>query len=567
MGLETCKSRIDAHEGMRRIAGALLALACAAAAGRGRGRGRGRASRLVGKPLHRGLGTCCSAVSHGCGGNASSGCCTALTPQQALISSCARQRSRAACESARPAAHTVEQLGSTDGVVCAWLGGRCVVGTVADCAEPAPAPSEVDFYGEAAAFAEACGDGGGGRRPRCVGMRAAFVQYARAHTAATRSAAPVEGMAAARLLVVRDHWKNVGMGFMPPHVANLIVWAMSCGMYVYFENYGRYDWSRYFGGYAGLDLRWTPAKHRLWRSRFASLGVDRPDVVEVWREDGSGLGDEEWEASLASKLANRTCTWLVLDGWATTVNWHRVLRPAMRGAIEARLEATRPAASHIPLPVPPARRGAAPSADCLSCAVWALFRPRARTRAALAASPVSASAPLACLKGRTMYAEDKRFFPDETPLRWDAIDAMWTSYDEKKLLGDETFWGPRERLRCVNTSQPSAAAASRGGVTSSTARSSATSPVNQLSQALAARRRSRGGTFPQAGGGRSEGGRGGGGRGGGGRGGGGRGSRKDGADGPRSKQECRAHAKARLEHFGGGGGNKREGGARVTKIG
>ena len=58
-----------------------------------------------------------------------------------------------------------------------------------------------------------------------------------------------------------------------------------------------------------------------------------------------------------------------------------------------------------------------------------------------------------------------------------------------------------------------------------------------------------------------------GGRGGGGRGGGGRGSRKDGADGPRSKQECRAHAKARLEHFGGGGGNKREGGARVTKIG
>ena len=62
-----------------------------------------------------------------------------------------------------------------------------------------------------------------------------------------------------------------------------------------------------------------------------------------------------------------------------------------------------------------------------------------------------------------------------------------------------------------------------------------------------------------------EGGRGG--RGGGGRGGGGRGSRKDGADGPRSKQECRAHAKARLEHFGGGGGNKREGGARVTKIG
>ena len=57
------------------------------------------------------------------------------------------------------------------------------------------------------------------------------------------------------------------------------------------------------------------------------------------------------------------------------------------------------------------------------------------------------------------------------------------------------------------------------------------------------------------------------GRGGGRGGGGGRGSKKDGADGPRSKQECRAHAKARLEHFGGGGGNKSGGGGRVTKIG
>jgi hypothetical protein len=48
------------------------------------------------------------------------------------------------------------------------------------------------------------------------------------------------------------------------------------------------------------------------------------------------------------------------------------------------------------------------------------------------------------------YAEDKRFFPDETPAAFDAIDDLWRSYSGN--LGDVTFWGPRDRLRCRNTS-------------------------------------------------------------------------------------------------------------------
>ena len=48
------------------------------------------------------------------------------------------------------------------------------------------------------------------------------------------------------------------------------------------------------------------------------------------------------------------------------------------------------------------------------------------------------------------YAEDKRFFPDETPAAFDAIDALWRSYTGN--LGDVTFWGPRDRLRCRNMS-------------------------------------------------------------------------------------------------------------------
>lgn len=56
-------------------------------------------------------------------------------------------------------------------------------------------------------------------------------------------------------------------------------------------------------------------------------------------------------------------------------------------------------------------------------------------------------------------------------------------------------------------------------------------------------------------------------------GGGGRGSKAGGPEGPRSKQEARAHAKARLEHYGGGGkvkaesSNKRGDGHRITKLG
>ena len=48
------------------------------------------------------------------------------------------------------------------------------------------------------------------------------------------------------------------------------------------------------------------------------------------------------------------------------------------------------------------------------------------------------------------YAEDKRFFPDETPAVFDAIDDLWRSYSGN--LGDVTFWGPRDRLRCRNMS-------------------------------------------------------------------------------------------------------------------
>ena len=53
-----------------------------------------------------------------------------------------------------------------------------------------------------------------------------------------------------------------------------------------------------------------------------------------------------------------------------------------------------------------------------------------------------------------MYAEDKRFFPDSLPPTLGAIDELWSSYSGH--LGDTTFWGPRDRLRCHNASQRAA---------------------------------------------------------------------------------------------------------------
>ena len=73
------------------------------------------------------------------------------------------------------------------------------------------------------------------------------------------------------------------------------------GVYIYFENYGRYDWTRYFYGYLGLDVRWTPARRAAWERKFASVGGVARRVVEVWHEDGSRRGDEEWEQTVCAR--------------------------------------------------------------------------------------------------------------------------------------------------------------------------------------------------------------------------------------------------------------------------
>lgn len=149
--------------------------------------------------------------------------------------------------------------------------------------------------------------------------------------------------------------------------------------------------------------------------------------------------------------------YIQLNGWATTVDWRRVLRPALPSAVaDFRRRAT---SGTIPLPNLSVPRGH-PSGHCYSCAVWAMFRPRHVLHRALAGSPIAMNAPLACLKARTMYAEDKRFFPDTLPLRLPAIDQLWRSYSGN--LGDYTFWGPRDRLRCRNSSHASHAAQHEG---------------------------------------------------------------------------------------------------------
>ena len=67
-----------------------------------------------------------------------------------------------------------------------------------------------------------------------------------------------------------DHWRNVGMGFMPSHVANLLLFAMSSNLLVYFENYGQYDWTRYF---TGTPARRVDGGEAAVGERFARRGV------------------------------------------------------------------------------------------------------------------------------------------------------------------------------------------------------------------------------------------------------------------------------------------------------
>ena len=212
--------------------------------------------------------------------------CCAPAPSCKLVSRCADVPGPRRCESAIEAgAATVtgggESITGASGVSpCVWLGGACVAADASDCAEPWLA-GESDYYGEERAFDGAlCGTGtsvtsgavvgeaqpiiaGGGA---CTGFADALREYGQRHAAALRKATPPgagdakgdhsragrpgpvgepsrnllgTSCVGARLLVVRDHWVNVGMGFMPQHASEVLHACMAAGIYLYFENYGR----------------------------------------------------------------------------------------------------------------------------------------------------------------------------------------------------------------------------------------------------------------------------------------------------------------------------------------
>ena len=149
-------------------------------------------------------------------------------------------------------------------------------------------------------------------------------------------------------------------------------------------------------------------------------------------------GRSTWRALAAST------PWILVGGRATTVNWNRICaRAAARGA-----NARTPAGdAHLPLDL---RLPGGRQCDlrCYGTARGNVPHGRVLARR-LARSPVADGAPLACFRARTMYAEDKRFFPDSLPTPG-AVDALWQSYDPKKMLADDTFGGHGHRLRCAN---------------------------------------------------------------------------------------------------------------------
>ena len=269
-----CRSGPVPHGASRRSVLLLLAYCAvqvAAIGERARLAGHGSIRRRRRPAIRR----CCAAHAAECAadvhaGNSSTACCYLV----GAPTDCAALLTRERCERAHVAASS---MASASRELCAWIGGRCNAASAADCPEPAD-EAYTDYYGERAGFAARCGSG---RDSSCPGLRALLRRYARAHDAATRELRPPGGIDAARLLVIRDHWKNVGMGFMPQHVAAVVLFCASAGIYFYVENYGRYDWTSARSQGAKLTPLSSAPLHRTSATPLSSAPLNRTSVTPL----------------------------------------------------------------------------------------------------------------------------------------------------------------------------------------------------------------------------------------------------------------------------------------------
>jgi len=158
---------------------------------------QGRRERFTRRPDDA---RCCAEPEQTCPSTGE--CCTAVSKSKGASDACEGRATALECSRAYPeeAEAALEY--------CVWLGGRCTLGSSADCRD-AYDPGASSYYGEVAGFERECASGD------CPAFARAMAQYAAAHTQATTGTAPPEGMEHARLLVINDHWRNVGMGFMP----------------------------------------------------------------------------------------------------------------------------------------------------------------------------------------------------------------------------------------------------------------------------------------------------------------------------------------------------------------
>ena len=89
-------------------------------------------------------------------------------------------------------------------------------------------------------------------------------------------------------------------------------------------------------------------------------------------------------------------TLVQVNGWATTINYGRVLAPAIHAA---RLLSPQPGKTAILVDT---------NGLCTPCATWAMFRPRPVLLRALASTPLVTSTPLVCIKERHPYTTRTR---------------------------------------------------------------------------------------------------------------------------------------------------------------
>ena len=319
---------------------------------------------------------------------------------------------------------------------------------------------------------------------QCPDFARRYLEYARYHRRVTDGDPTVSP--GARILVVQNAWRTYGFGHMAPAAAGWILWGMSSGFVVYFDNESsEWNWLDYFRAYLppgddseldGLDVRWTKARAATMEARKRTWFMDQDEAVfdleefnwdEVIACEGTGgnctevgacqrVGMEGGEECAAAR-AHGSCAVGTRDAWECD-GCNRCLMDALRNRRRVRIVAnslrvpifdetrkemrdfsrsfwTEPAAwsseIHAYKQGPDVVREFLENRErshwCRTCAMALALRPDASLKfwRVLMRSDTAFARRMYVLKARSGYPEAASCFPDDTRATDACVDETW----------------------------------------------------------------------------------------------------------------------------------------------